>query len=361
LFIGRPSSEASEPYRIGDHELAARLSYFLWSSMPDDELTDLANKGTLHEPEILDRQVARMLLDPKAKALARDFAGQWLGINRLATASEPDRRRFPTYNAALRDAMIEEASAFFLAILRDDVPILDLIRADYAYLNEPLAEHYGIKGVTGPEFRRVKLDDPNRGGVLGMAAVLTLTSYPQRTSPVLRGKWVLEEILGTPPPPPPPDIKVLPADDRPRQGLTFRKRLEQHRKDAKCASCHARMDPLGFGLENFDAIGRWRDKIGDEPVDSSGELVGGKIFKGPAELKTILIEQKKDLFVRNLAGKMLSYALSRGVEYYDAPAIKEIVTALGANGYRGRVLIAEVVKSYPFQYRRNEPPSRAEP
>jgi hypothetical protein len=355
FLVERERPEAEGFYRVGPYELASRLSYFLWSSMPDKELFDLAAGGRLHEPAVLDRQVRRMLADPKSRALARDFAGQWLRVGSLANAAEPDRRRFPDYTPELRDAMVEEAVTFFHALLREDRPVLDLIDADYTYVNEPLAKHYGIEGVTGPEFRRVELKDPNRGGVLGMAAVLTLTSYPRRTSPVLRGKWVLEELLGTPPPPPPPMVKALPQDDRPRNGLTFRQRLEKHRSDASCASCHAKMDPLGFGLENFDPIGRWRTQVADQPVDASGELTTGEEFQGPAELKRILKDQKRDLFVRNLSGRLLSYALRRGLEYYDQPIVKDLAAKLAAGDYRSTVLVAEVAKSFPFQYRRNEP------
>jgi hypothetical protein len=244
--------------------------------------------------------------------------------------------------------------------LRDDASVFDLIDADYTYLNERLAKHYRIENVKGSEFRRVALDDPNRGGVLGMAAVLTLTSYPRRTSPVLRGKWVLEEILGTPAPPPPPNIKTLPQDDRPHDGQTFRQRLEQHRSDPNCTSCHAKMDPLGFGLENFDAIGRWRDEIAGQKVDASGVLTTGEKFETASALKSILKEQKSELFLRNLTRKMLSYSLRRGLEYYDTPTVKEIIGNLEASDYRTTALIAEVGKSFPFHYRRNEPVTGAE-
>ena len=360
-LVERERPGAAGPYLVGEYELASRLSYFLWSSMPDQELFHLAAEGRLHEPDVLDRQVRRMLADPKSRELARSFAGQWLRVGTLAHAAEPDRRRFPDYTPDLRDAMVEEAVTFFHALLREDRPILDLLDADYTYVNERLARHYGIEGVTGPEFRRVALTDPNRGGVLGMAAVLTLTSYPRRTSPVLRGKWVLEELLGTPPPPPPPMVKALPQDDRPRNGLTFRQRLEKHREDPSCASCHAKMDPLGFGLENFDPIGRWRTAVADQPVDSSGELTTGELFRGPAELKRILKEKKQEQFVRNLAGRMLSYGLRRGLEYYDQPVVKEIAAKLAAADYRSTALVCEVVKSFPFQYRRHEPIAEAKP
>jgi hypothetical protein len=347
----QPSTD--EPYRINDHELACRLSYFLWSSMPDQELFELAEAGKLHELAVLDAQVRRMLEDPKSRALAEDFAGQWLRVGNLAQLAEPDKRRFPEYTPELRDAMVEEPITFFHALLREDRSVLELLDSDYTYLNEPLAKHYGIGGVTGSEFRKVELNDPNRGGVLGMAAVLTLTSYPRRTSPVLRGKWVLEELLGTPPPPPPAMVKALPTDDRPRKdGLTFRQRLEKHREDAACASCHARLDPLGFGLENYDAIGRWRDQINDVPVDAGGELTTGETFVGPAALKAVLLESKRDLFVRNLVERLLSYALHRGVEYYDVPTVNQLISDLEASDHRATSLVVAIVKSLPFQYRR---------
>jgi hypothetical protein len=324
--------------------------------MPDKELSDLADAGKLHNPEVLERQVRRMLADPKSRALAEDFAGQWLRVGSLADLAEPDKRLFPEYTPELRDAMAEEAIAYFHALLRDDRPVFDLLDSDYTYLNERLAKHYGIDGVTGPEFRRVALKDRNRGGVLGMASILTLSSYPRRTSPVLRGKWVLEELMGTPPPPPPPSVKALPPDDRVKDGMTFRQRLEQHRKDVNCASCHARLDPLGFGLENFDVLGRWRDKINGEPVDASGKLTTGEEFTGIAALKAILTssDSKRELFLRNLTERLLAYALRRGVEYYDTPTVKEVMAELEANDHRATTLIVAVTRSFPFQHRRNE-------
>jgi hypothetical protein len=286
--------------------------------------------------------------------MAEDFAGQWLRVGSLAELAEPDKRLFPEYTPELRDAMVEEAIAYFHAILREDRPVLELFESHYTFLNERLARHYGVDGVAGPELRRVELPDRRRGGVLGMAAVLTLTSYPRRTSPVLRGKWVLEELLGTPPPPPPAMVKALPTDDRIRNGLTFRQRLEMHRKRADCATCHSRLDPLGFGLENFDVLGRWRDEIQKKPVDASGKLTTGEEFVGPSALKTILMETKRELLVRNLVERMLAYALRRGVEYYDAPAIKQVMAELEAKDYRGAALVTAVVGSFPFQYRRGE-------
>ncbi len=352
-LVDRDRTNVDDAARISDHELACRLSYFLWSSIPDAELDNQAESGRLHVPEVLERQVRRMLADPKSRAMAEDFAGQWLRVGSLSDLAEPDKRLFPEYTTELRDAMVEEAIAFFHAILREDRPVVELIDSHYTYVNETLAKHYGIEGVTGSEFRRVDLLDHRRGGVLGMAAVLTLTSYPRRTSPVLRGKWVLEELLGTPPPPPPAMVKSLPTDDRIRNGLTFRERLEQHRKKAECASCHARLDPLGFGLENFDVLGRWREQIQQKPVDASGKLAAGEEFVGPVALKTILAETKRELFVRNLVERILAYALRRGVEYYDTPTVKQIMAELEAKDYRGASLVAAVVESFPFQHRRN--------
>ena len=340
-----------QAHPLGDYELASRLSYFLWSSMPDDTLFSLAREGRLHEPEVLAAQTRRMLQDPKARALAENFAGQWLRVHELHTSAQPDRGQFPDFSPALRDAMVNEPIEFFHALLREGGNLLHLLDADYTFANEALAKIYGIEGINGDGFQRVALKDRTRGGVLTMGAVLTLTSYPRRTSPVLRGKWVLEEILGMPPPPPPPIIKSLPTSDRPRDGLTFRQQLEQHRKEENCAGCHRRMDPLGFGLENFDAIGRFRTMIREQPVDASGEMVTGEKFAGPAELKTILLARKSE-FVRNFTARMFAYALNRGLEAPDVPLVRHTAKALAADGYRIETLILEIVKSYPFQYRR---------
>jgi hypothetical protein len=352
LFRVEVDRASPEPYPVTDYELANRLSYFLWSSMPDDELFKLAGQNTLHEASVLEQQVRRMIADPKAKVLAENFATQWLKVRDLKTTAQPDLKKFPSYTAELRDAMYAEPVEFFHSLLSENESVLKLLDADYTYVNEKLAKHYRLDDVKGPEMRRVKLSDRSRGGVLGMAGVLTLTSYPLRTSPVLRGKYVLEEILGTPAPPPPPLVKSLPPDDKPREGLTFRKRLEEHRKNPDCAACHKRMDPLGFGLENFDAIGRWRTEIAGTAVDASGEMSSGEKFAGPAELKKILL-QRKDDFIRNLSEKMLAYALGRGLEFYDTPAVRKISKALAQDGYHSVTLIQEVVRSYPFQYRRN--------
>jgi len=358
LFLVEQDQHGKEPYRITEYELASRLSYFLWSSMPDPLLLRLAGQGTLHQPEVLDQQVRRMIADPKSRNFTKDFAVQWLQLKALANFAEPDRSRFPEYTPELRDAMVEEAITSFDALFREKAPVLDLIDADFIYVNEILAKHYGIKGVAGTMFRKVAISDPNRGGLLGMAAILTLTSYPERTSPVLRGKWVLAELLGTPPPPPPANVKVLPLEDKVEKGLTFRGRLEQHRSQPVCTACHAKLDPPGFGLEGFDPIGRIRNQIGGAPVDDSGELTTGEKFRGVAELKRILKTQKKEIFVRNLTRRMLSYALARGLEHYDSPSVKEIVSRLESQGYRGGALATEIVRSFPFQYRRNEPIAR---
>jgi hypothetical protein len=314
-------------------------------------LFKLAGAGKLHTPQVLEAQVRRMLLDPKARAFADNFAGQWLRVRELKTTAQPDGRKYPEFTPALRDAMYGEAVEFFHGLMRDNRSLLEVIDADYTFANEQLAKHYRLEGVKGEAFQRVSLPDRSRGGVLGMGAVLTLTSYPRRTSPVLRGRWVLEEILGTPPPPPPPLIKSLPPDDRPRDGMTFRQRLEQHRQKAECMGCHKRMDPLGFGLENFDGIGRWRTEVSGQPVDASGQMTTGEQFNGPAELKQLLLTRTND-FARNITEKMLAYALGRGLEYYDTPVVKQITKALARDDYRSGTLVTEIIKSYPFQFRR---------
>jgi hypothetical protein len=352
LFRVERDQDSAGPYRINDYELASRLSYFLWASMPDEELFRTAGQNRLGNPIVLERQVRRMLADPKARALADNFAGQWLRVRDLYTVAQPDPRSFPTFTPSLRDAMCQETLTFCDSVFRENASLLRLLDADYTFLNEELARHYGIEGVSGPEMRRVALKDGRRGGVLQMASVLTLTSYPRRTSPVLRGKWVLEEIMGAPTPPPPPNAGGLPADDAPRQGLTFRQRLEQHRSKPECASCHSRMDPIGFGLENYDAIGQWRNEIGGTPVDASGTLASGEQFTGASELKRHLL-QSREAFVHNLAEKMLAYALGRGLEPYDIPAVRRITNAVMMDGCRSGTLIREIVRSYPFQYRRN--------
>jgi uncharacterized protein DUF1588/uncharacterized protein DUF1592/uncharacterized protein DUF1585 len=282
----------------------------------------------------------------KSAAFVRNFAGQWLTTRKLNELS-PDKQTFPEFDEELRTAMIRETELFFAAIVREDRSILDLLDADFSFVNERLAKHYGIEGVNGAEFQRVKLP-ANRGGILTQASILTLTSNATRTSPVQRGKWVLDQLLNTPPPPPPPDVPQL--DEAKQLTGSLRQRMEQHRANAICASCHARMDPIGFAFENYDAIGRWRDKDGEFPIDPSGVLPDGQAFQGPAELKAIL-KGKKDLFSRALAEKILTYALGRGLEHYDRCAVDKILAALDAKGDKFSTLLVETVKSGPFQMR----------
>jgi mono/diheme cytochrome c family protein len=342
-------SKDENPYRISDHELAVRLSYFLWSSMPDAELFALAERGELSKPAVFDAQLKRVLADPKARALTETFAEQWLKLKKLPHA-RPSTEFFPTFTHDLRRAMHQEVTTFFDRLRADDRPVTDLLDADYAYLNADLAKHYGIDGVTGPEFRKVRLPDPARGGLLGTGAVLALTSHTNRTSPTLRGKYVLEVILGTPPPPPPPGAGQLDEGRAPKEAKTFRDKLALHAAQPSCAGCHAKIDPLGFGLENFDAVGRWRKSGGD--VDAGGKLPGGEPFNGPTELKKVLL-QRKPRFVENVTEKLLVFALGRELQPADAPAVKRITADLEANGYTFSVLVAGVAKSFPFQYRRN--------
>jgi len=352
LFRIEPDRDASGPFQLGDFELASRLSYFLWSSMPDEELFHIAGEGHLHEPQVLETQVRRMLADAKAHAFAENFATQWLRTKELKTIVSPAPDKFPQYTPALRDAFYAESVEFFDHLLKENRPILDCLDCDYTYANETLAKFYSLPEIKGDEMRRVSLSDHNRGGLLGMGGILSLTSYPRRTSPVLRGKWVMEEILGTPPPPPPPMVNTEKlGSEHPQDGLTFRQRLEQHRQDPKCAGCHARMDPLGFGLENFSAIGGWRTDVSGAPLDASGQMVTGEKFTGPAEMKRLLLDRKEE-FTRNLTEKMLSYALGRGLESADWWPVRQIASRVAADGYHAQTLVIEIVRSFPFQYRR---------
>jgi hypothetical protein len=338
---------ANEEGFLSPFALATRLSYFLWSSMPDDELSWLARQGTLRQPEVLTAQVRRMLRDPKAQALADNFAGQWLNTRSLASFS-PDPKRFPTFDDRLRQDMVRETELFFQHVVREDRSVLDFLDADYTFVNERLAKHYGLPGVKGDTFRKVSLAGTPRGGVLTQASVLAVTSNPTRTSPVKRGKWILENILGTPPPPPPPDVDELKEGEELKG--TLRQQMEQHRVNPNCAACHARMDPLGFGFENFDAVGAWRDREGRHPIDASGVLPDGSKFNGHGELRRVLLN-KKDLFVKCLTEKLLTYALGRGTERSDRCYIEEIAGRVARQDYRITSLIVEVVKSEPFQKR----------
>jgi len=342
---GKPS------WRITDFELATRLSYFLWSSSPDRELLRLASEGKLSDPAILKQQTERLLNDPRSEALARHFAGQWLGFDAIRETADPDTTRFPTFTPSLRTAMYRESVEFFGHLVRENKPVTDLIDADYTYANDELARHYGIPGVSGSQMRKIPLADRNRGGVIGQASILVSTSVPLRTSPVKRGKWILDNLLGTPPPPPPPNAGVLPGDDKSPEGRSFRQQLEAHRQKKACAGCHAKIDPLGFGLENFDAIGRWREKDANgQPVDSKATLPGDIVFSTPAELKKILLSAD-ELFLRNIARKMLAYSLGRSLEYYDEPVISALVAGLRNNQLRIRPLIHSIIASAPFQNR----------
>jgi hypothetical protein len=342
--IDPPGAKAGDAYPVRELELANRLSYFLWSTMPDEELNKLAQNGQLRAN--LDAQLQRMVKDPKSVSLVQNFANQWLTLRKLELVY-PDPQVFPKFDDDLRDAMQKETELFFEAIFREDRSIMDLLDANFTFVNARLARHYGMEGVYGAYFRRIETP-PHRGGLLTQASILTLTSNPNRTAPVKRGKWVLEQLLGTPPPPPPPDVPEL--NEQKTLTGSLRKVMELHRENAICASCHARMDPIGFAFENYDAIGAWRDKDGKFDVDPSGELPDGQKFQGPAELKTIL-KAKKELFGRSLAEKMLTYALGRGLEYYDKCAVDKIVAELAKNDYRFSTLIAEIVHSDPFQMR----------
>ena len=342
----KASNAAIRP--LNDFELASRLSYFLWSSMPDDELFGLARSGKLHEPAVLNAQVARMIQDPKADALADNFAGQWLQLRKLAIV-DPDPKRFPGIDAAMKHDMATETGMFFEAVLRENRPITDFIDGKFTYLNGRLANLYDIPGVTGDAFQRVTLTGA-RGGVLTQASVLTVTSNPTRTSPTKRGKWVLEQILGTPPPPPPPGVGVINDEQHKIDAKSLRELMEEHRKNPMCAACHSKMDPIGFGLENFDAVGRWRTKDGAYPLDTTGVLPDGVKFSGPTELKQILLKNKP-AFARALSEKLLTYALGRGVEASDKCAIDGIVKQAAAQNYRFESLIADVVDSDPFRKR----------
>jgi hypothetical protein len=317
--------------------------------MPDDELLRLAESGKLRLS--LRAQITRMLADPRATALASNFAGQWLETRNLDVV-EPDPKKFPDWSPELRDAMKTETTLFFENILKENRPISEFLDAKYTFLNEGLAKLYGIDGVSGSEFRRVDLTTNQRGGVLSQASVLTVSSYPNRTSPVIRGKYVLTNILGTPPPPPPPDVPNLDESAVGTSG-SLRQQLEKHRSNAVCASCHSRMDPLGFGLENYDAIGRWRTRDGNFDVDSSGTLPSGKTFSSPAEMRAILISQLPE-FSHTLIEKMMTYALGRGLKTYDAGTVDNINRKLAADEYRFQTLIQQIVESLPFQSRRGE-------
>jgi mono/diheme cytochrome c family protein len=342
-------ADATSAHRVSDIELASRLSFFLWSTIPDTELLDLAERGKLKDPATLDRQVRRMLDDPRADALVSNFAGQWLHLRNVETV-KPDPVLLP-FDEALRQAFLTETSLFVDSIFREDRSLLDLLSADYTFVNQRLAEHYGIPRVYGSQFRRVTITDPNRRGLLGQGSVLTVTSYPNRTSVVQRGKWILENLLGTPPPPPPPDVPELKAAPHGKL-LSMREQMQVHRSNPTCAACHGRMDPIGFALENYDAVGRWRRQDAGAPIDASGTLPDGTEFDGPSGLNQLLLTKYRDDFVRTATEKLLTYALGRGVEYYDLPTIRAITAESARDHYRISSLILAIIKSTPFQMRR---------
>ncbi len=338
-------------HHINDFELASRLSFFLWSSIPDDELLNLAEQGKLKDPAVLAAQVNRMLDDRRSKAFVSNFAGQWLYLRNLAQV-KPDPDAFPTYDATLRQGFQRETELFFNAILRENRPVTDLLSADFTYLNDRLAQHYGIANVYGSQFRRVELKNQNRGGLLGQGSILTVTSYPNRTSVVQRGKWVLENLLGSPPPPPPPDVPALEPHAKDGKLLTMRQQMEQHRANPTCASCHARMDPIGFALENFDGVGAFRSKVAGSVIDTAGKLPDGTTFEGPAGLTRLLLTKYRDEFLTTFTDKLLTYALGRGLEYYDQPALRSILRDAAHDNTTIPAVIQSIVKSPQFQMRR---------
>ena len=353
LRVERDSANAAAgaPYRVNDIELASRLSFFLWSSIPDEELLTAAERGQLHEPAVLSAQVKRMLADRRSEAFVTNFAGQWLFLRNLQ-AVVPVQNVFPDFDDALRQSFRRETELFFDSLVRDDRSVLDLLRADYTYLNERLARHYGIPNVKGSHFRRVSLGAGSvRSGLLGQGSILTVTSYPDRTSPVVRGKWILENLLGTPPPPPIPNAGDLKPTNGQGVVLSMRQRMEQHRRNPVCASCHSMMDPLGLSLENFDAVGKWRT-LGESSasIDASGVFPDGSRFQGATGLKQMLLQS--DRFVPTVTEKLLTYALGRGLEYYDAPAVRAIVRNASRDDYRFSSLIIGIVQSAPFTMRR---------
>ena len=345
----RAGAQPGSVYRLSDLELATRLSFFLWRSIPDDELLSIAEQGKLRDPGVLEKQVQRLLADRKAIRFVDDFADQWLTIRNIHSQA-PDRARFPDFDPTLREAMARETELFIESQVREDRPLQELLTANYSYLNEALARHYGIDNIYGSHFRRVTLTDDRRFGLLGQASILTVSSYVDRTSVVLRGKWILENLLGTPPPPPPPNVPPLKENDGRSKPTALRERMEAHRANPVCASCHAQMDPIGFSMENFDAIGRWRTTEGNAPIDVSGSLPDGTKFQGVAELQKILVGRPQ-LFVTTVTEKLLTYGLGRGVEYYDQPVIRSIMRDAASDNYRWSALILGIVKSPPFQMR----------
>jgi len=346
-----PAVAPNTAYHLSDTDLASRLSFFIWSSIPDEALLDVAAKGALHRPEVMQQQVRRMLADPKSQALVDNFAGQWLHIRNVQT-HQPSPETLFHFDDNLRTALEQEMNLFFGSLVRENRPITDLLDANYTFLNERLAKHYGIPGVEGERFQRVSLPaDSVRSGLLGKGAILMSTSYPNRTSPVIRGKWILENVFGAPPPPPPPNVPALAEERDPRKVLPMREQMAAHRKNPVCAGCHSQMDQLGFALENFDAIGEWRDIYpSGTRVDASGQLPDGAKFGGPVELRKLLREHS-DQFLTTVTEKLLTYALGRGLEAGDSPAVRAIKRGAAIDNYRFASLIQQIVMSTPFTQR----------
>jgi hypothetical protein len=356
LFREEPDPPGVEPgtvYALDDSALASRLSFFLWSSLPDDELLALASQGKLSDQKVFEAQIDRMLADPRASALVENFAGQWLYLRNLQSV-RPDIEEFPNFDDNLRQAMRRETELLFEHVMREDLPVNELLKADYTFINERLARHYGIAGIYGSHYRKVPVTNDARRGLLGHASILTVTSYPNRTSPVLRGKWVLENVLGTPPPPPLPNVPALEENEAGREARTLRERLAEHRANPVCATCHDVMDPIGLGLENFDAVGQWRTKEPGGEIDAHGQLADGTPINGAAELREALTAEPEQ-FARVFTAKLLTYALGRGLEVYDMPTVRGIVREAEDEDYRFSALVKGIANSVPFRKRRAQP------
>jgi hypothetical protein len=350
LFRFEHDPEKAAPgtiYRLSDIELASRLSFFLWSSIPDDELSDLAAHGKLKDPRVLDQQVKRMLSDSRSKALVDNFGSHWLNLGKLR-GQAPDPDLFPEFDDNLRQAFAEETRLFVESQVQEDRSVVDLLTARYTFVNERLARHYQIPNIYGSHFRRVTFNDGERGGLLTQGSILTVTSYANRTSPVLRGRWLLDNIVGSPPAPPPPNVPGLKESGANGKPTSVRERMEEHRKNPACAVCHVRMDPLGFALENFDAIGKWRTTSDGLPIDAAASLPDGSKFQGVAGLRELLVSHREE-FVTTFTAKLLTYALGREVDYFDMPAVRKITSQAGAEDYRWSAIIRGIVGSVPFQ------------
>ncbi|MFM7188551.1 MAG: DUF1592 domain-containing protein [Armatimonadota bacterium] len=348
----------SGPQPLDAYTIASRMSYFVWSSMPDPPLMAAAANGSLLKQAVQTAHLRRMLQSPRANTFGALFGGQWLRSREVLQTAQPDPGKYPMFTKSLRQAMFDEVSMYISTVVRENLPVRRLVESDFTFVNDELARHYGLPGIVGRDMRRVTTDGKQRGGLLGMGALLTVTSYSQRTSPVLRGKWVMAEVLGAPPPPPPPVVNTLPADERPQQGLTLRQRLEAHRKKPECKGCHQRIDPMGFALENFDAVGRWRTQIGGVAVDAHGELASGETFEGIEGMRSVLLAREDDI-ARNVVERLMAYALGRGLEPEDLPSVSVIVRQCKPGGYRMQDLMTGVVQSLPFRYKRRATPVSA--